>query len=236
MYVRLAFSVAAHLEPDILIVDEVLAVGDAEFQKKCLGKMEEVTKNQGRTILFVSHNMAAIERICSKTILLKNGNIIFSGDTEDAISKYRKMNSENNNFVLDSKIIRRGDGRIKLTHFQIEDNGGNVLDSVKNGSDIKFVFFYKCNIPEKIKKVDVGFSILKHGVMISKLYSSFIGQYIYDIKESGGLSSKSKIFLLLLEDMKLQEESLLTELKQTGHRNLSALLRLLEVNFIKKII
>ena len=192
MYVRLAFSVAAHLEPDILIVDEVLAVGDAEFQKKCLGKMEEVTKNQGRTILFVSHNMAAIERICSKTILLKNGNIIFSGDTEDAISKYRKMNSENNNFVLDSKIIRRGDGRIKLTHFQIEDNGGNVLDSVKNGSDIKFVFFYKCNIPEKIKKVDVGFSILKHGVMISKLYSSFIGQYIYDIKESGRFEFKIK--------------------------------------------
>ena len=73
MYVRLAFSVAAHMEPDILIVDEVLAVGDAEFQKKCLGKMEEVTKQEGRTILlFVSHNMVAIQSLCKKTILLEN--------------------------------------------------------------------------------------------------------------------------------------------------------------------
>ena len=70
MYVRLAFSVAAHMEPDILIVDEVLAVGDAEFQKKCLGKMEEVTKQEGRTILFVSHNMSAIEKLCNRCVLL----------------------------------------------------------------------------------------------------------------------------------------------------------------------
>ena len=150
MYVRLAFSVAAHLEPDILIVDEVLAVGDAEFQEKCLGKNGRGDEKSRSDNTFVSHNMAAIERICSKTILLKNGNIIFSGDTEDAISKYQeKMNSENNNFVLDSKIIRRGDGRIKLTHFQIEDNGGNVLDSVKNGSDIRICIFINAIFPKK---------------------------------------------------------------------------------------
>ena len=76
MYVRLAFSVAAHMEPDILVVDEVLAVGDAEFQKKCLGKMEEVTQTEGRTILFVSHNMSAIARLCKRIILLDNGKII----------------------------------------------------------------------------------------------------------------------------------------------------------------
>ncbi len=92
MYVRLAFSVAAHMEPDILIVDEVLAVGDAEFQKKCLGKMEEVTKTEGRTILFVSHNLAAIERLCSKTILLKNGEITKYGKTTNVINYY--LNSE----------------------------------------------------------------------------------------------------------------------------------------------
>jgi lipopolysaccharide transport system ATP-binding protein len=88
MYVRLAFSVAAHLEPEILIVDEVLAVGDAEFQKKCLGKMEEVTKQDGRTILFVSHNMAAVERLCKKTVLLEHGKIKMFGDTKEVVHAY----------------------------------------------------------------------------------------------------------------------------------------------------
>ena len=88
MYVRLAFSVAAHMEPDILLVDEVLAVGDAEFQKKCLGKMEEVTRVDGRTILFVSHNMAAIRRLCKKVVLLEKGEIAMVGPTEKVINRY----------------------------------------------------------------------------------------------------------------------------------------------------
>ena len=88
MYVRLAFSVAAHMEPDILLVDEVLAVGDAEFQKKCLGKMEEVTKKDGRTILFVSHNMAAIQKLCKKTVLLEKGKVKEFGETEEVINHY----------------------------------------------------------------------------------------------------------------------------------------------------
>jgi lipopolysaccharide transport system ATP-binding protein len=88
MYVRLAFSVAAHLESDILLVDEVLAVGDAEFQKKCLGKMDEVTQNNNRTILFVSHNMDAISRLCKKTILLDHGTVIHYGPTQEVIEKY----------------------------------------------------------------------------------------------------------------------------------------------------
>ncbi|MDE2038208.1 MAG: ABC transporter ATP-binding protein [Patescibacteria group bacterium] len=88
MYVRLAFSVAAHMEPDILIVDEVLAVGDAEFQKRCLGKMDEITKKDGRTILFVSHNMGAIRELCKKTILMENGRIKDVGPTEKVIDGY----------------------------------------------------------------------------------------------------------------------------------------------------
>lgn len=88
MYVRLAFSVAAHMEPDILLVDEVLAVGDADFQKKCLGKMEEVTQKEGRTILLVSHNMGAIQRLCAKTVLLNKGGVVFYGDTKEAIERY----------------------------------------------------------------------------------------------------------------------------------------------------
>lgn len=88
MYVRLAFAVAAHLEPEILIVDEVLAVGDAEFQKKCLGKMQEVSSRDGRTILFVSHNMGAISSLCTSAILLEKGLLKNSGKTDDIISQY----------------------------------------------------------------------------------------------------------------------------------------------------
>lgn len=90
MYVRLAFSVAAHMEPDILIIDEVLAVGDAEFQKKCLGKMEEVTNADGRTILFVSHNLDAVRRICRKTIWINDGSIVAYGDTADVLAAYAR--------------------------------------------------------------------------------------------------------------------------------------------------
>jgi len=88
MYVRLAFAVAAHLESEILIVDEVLAVGDAEFQKKCLGKMGQVSRGEGRTVLFVSHNIGAINQLCNKGIVLKNGLLDYCGNAEDAISKY----------------------------------------------------------------------------------------------------------------------------------------------------
>ncbi len=103
MYVRLAFSVAAHIEPDILLVDEVLAVGDAEFQKKCLGKMEEVTGKAGRTILFVSHNMAAIEKLCSKTILLEKGVVVMVGETRKVIAYYLQREYEKSS-EIDSKF------------------------------------------------------------------------------------------------------------------------------------
>ncbi len=95
MYVRLAFAVAAHLESEILIVDEVLAVGDAEFQKKCLGKMGEVSKGEGRTVLFVSHNMDSILRLCTKSILIKSGFIVSNGNSEEVITKY--LNDGNTN-------------------------------------------------------------------------------------------------------------------------------------------
>lgn len=93
MYVRLAFAVAAHLESEILIVDEVLAVGDAEFQKKCLGKMGDVSKGEGRTVLFVSHNMSAIDALCNKALMLENGKVLAQGKTKDIIAMYFKSNS-----------------------------------------------------------------------------------------------------------------------------------------------
>lgn len=134
MYVRLAFAVAAHLESEILIVDEVLAVGDAEFQKKCLGKMGEISKGEGRTVLFVSHNMGAIKNLCSKGILLENGQITYAGDVDNAIEKYL-MNSNNaaskswdliaapksKSFALLGVKVLNQDGEISVNHLITND-------------------------------------------------------------------------------------------------------------------
>jgi lipopolysaccharide transport system ATP-binding protein len=90
MYVRLAFAVAAHLEPDILIVDEVLAVGDVQFQKKCLGKMQEVSQSDGRTVLFVSHNLEAVRALCARGLYLADGNLAFTGSSVEAVGQYFK--------------------------------------------------------------------------------------------------------------------------------------------------
>ncbi len=108
MYVRLAFAVAAHLEPEILVVDEVLAVGDAEFQKKCLGKMGEVAK-EGRTVLFVSHNMNAIENLCTHTTLIRQGILDSCGDTRAVISRYlnEALHSENGFFDCTNHPARK---------------------------------------------------------------------------------------------------------------------------------
>ena len=108
MYVRLAFAVAAHLEPEILIVDEVLAVGDAEFQKKCLGKMRDVSTNEGRTILFVSHNLSAVENLCTKGIVLEHGKLCFSGSVSDAVNKYVNLgNSKGEGEYVGAGVIKK---------------------------------------------------------------------------------------------------------------------------------
>jgi lipopolysaccharide transport system ATP-binding protein len=116
MYVRLAFAVAAHLESEILIVDEVLAVGDAEFQKKCLGKMGDISKGEGRTVLFVSHNMAAVKSLCTKGIVLKNGIKTFDGLITDAVSHYLNENTKSNDtyFVNSNQIKINGVKSTKL--------------------------------------------------------------------------------------------------------------------------
>ena len=118
MYVRLAFAVAAHLEPEILVVDEVLAVGDAQFQKKCLGKMKDVSK-EGRTVLFVSHQMSAIEKLCSSGVLLSRGQIKFLGNSKETISYYLQ---DLENQIIENKVSelpRSGTGEIKITDFQL---------------------------------------------------------------------------------------------------------------------
>ena len=117
MYVRLAFGVAAHLEPEILIVDEVLAVGDAEFQKKALGKMKDVSQGQGRTVLFVSHNMAAVSNLCTSGLVLANGGVSFSGCIDDAINHYQLTNKSTASELND--FNRTGTGLCRIRYVKI---------------------------------------------------------------------------------------------------------------------
>lgn len=114
MKVRMAFAVAAFLEPEILVVDEVLAVGDAEFQKKAIGKMQEISKESGRTVLFVSHDMAAIQNLCTRVLVLTDGQLSFNGNVTEGISKYLDFNTKSNNYNLLDSRSRKGKGTSKF--------------------------------------------------------------------------------------------------------------------------
>lgn len=119
MYMRLAFAVAAHLEPDILIVDEVLAVGDAAFQKKCLGKMSSIA-GEGRTVLFVSHNMTSVESLCSRAVMIDGGRLTADGKPRDIIGQYLQQASSVNEVSLRDRVDRVGDGSVKITGIRVE--------------------------------------------------------------------------------------------------------------------
>lgn len=128
MYVRLAFAVAAHLENEILVIDEVLAVGDADFQKKCLGKMGEVSKGEGRTILFVSHNMAAVKTLCNKGLFLKNGQFSYLGSQQEAILKYTSENNVSHFYNhLGELNDAMGNDNIKLLEFKVYPSQGELI-------------------------------------------------------------------------------------------------------------
>lgn len=135
MYVRLAFSVAAHLESEILLVDEVLAVGDISFQKKCLGKMEDIGSS-GRTILFVSHNMAAVENLCTKALVLKDGRIDFHGKVKEGIQHYYSYFGESAGSNLES-AARAGDGRARISDLWFSDAASNRIKILRSGQAVK---------------------------------------------------------------------------------------------------
>jgi lipopolysaccharide transport system ATP-binding protein len=128
MYVRLAFSIAAHMEPEILIVDEVLAVGDAAFQEKCVGKMNAVAKSDGRTVLFVSHNMSVIQHLCPRAILMRSGRVAASGETTSIITAYLSEARKENRIALVDWSDRITSGEARITKLELgDDSGGNRL-------------------------------------------------------------------------------------------------------------
>jgi lipopolysaccharide transport system ATP-binding protein len=135
MYVRLAFAVAAHLESEILIVDEVLAVGDAEFQKKCLGKMGDVTKGEGRTVLFVSHNMTAVKTLCSNGILLEKGMVKYTGNIDKCVSYYLG-NSKGNEYIQSFDI---GTEKVRIKRIEVKNSGANDSKNLYENQEIELI-------------------------------------------------------------------------------------------------
>lgn len=158
MYVRLAFAVAAHLEPEILVIDEVLAVGDAEFQKKCLGKMDQISKTQGRTILFVSHNMTAVRQLCNRGMFIERGEIKHLGVVNDAIDKYNNFSSNSDLSDLSSVVRKAGcAGNSKWKKVEFYDNDGN-LTMPTTGKDLTIRLYIDTKEPV-LKNCRMGCSV-----------------------------------------------------------------------------
>ena len=154
MYVRLAFSVAAHLEPEILLVDEVLAVGDLSFQKKCLGKMDDVA-HQGRTVIFVSHNMSLMQTFCTRGILLQGGKIVEDGAISLAVDAYLKSIEQRGVENLIERTDRLGLGKVRLMDVKVDNCGGGNSSFLKTGEAARFNFQVNNHLPG----MSVNFSI-----------------------------------------------------------------------------
>jgi lipopolysaccharide transport system ATP-binding protein len=148
MKVRLAFAVAAHMEPDILIVDEVLAVGDLEFQKKCLGNMKS-TVSEGRTILFVSHNMPAVSSLCTRGILISNGQIAYDGATDEAIDRYISSSNTEISRSIAERTDREGNGEVRVVDFWAENGKGERISTISCSDKPAFNIAYRGAINHK---------------------------------------------------------------------------------------
>jgi lipopolysaccharide transport system ATP-binding protein len=174
MYVRLAFAVAAFLEPEILIVDEVLAVGDAEFQKKCLGRMKDVSVNDGRTVLFVSHNMAAVSSLCNTGIVLQNGILSFDGSSINAVANYQKSNnSESNEKSSWNSIEAQGDYRAKILEAYAFPTIG---DQFNFGSGITLYFKIESSISKA--SLDISFNIKNQEEILLFHHGNYVASHL----------------------------------------------------------
>ena len=182
MTVRLAFAVAAFLEPEILVIDEVLAVGDAEFQKKAIGKMQDISRSGGRTVLFVSHNMAAVKSLCTRGIVMENGKVVFEGGIDDSVDYYTEIFSQT---FSNPPFHKQYSNKIEISSFHIEVNdkivnsGATVFLGQKLKIGLNFL------IKESIDDLSIAFDIIdKNGELISHLTNEDDGYYSYRLKEN----------------------------------------------------
>jgi lipopolysaccharide transport system ATP-binding protein len=157
MHMRLAFAVAAHLEPEILIVDEVLAVGDAQFQKKCLGKMGSVAK-EGRTVLFVSHNMAAVTNLCRRGLVLEQGRVVYAGTQAEAVARYLTSCRALGRSLRD-RDDRVGSGEVRVVAVEVRDSAGRTLDVAASGQDVDICLRYEASHGFRSPRVIAGLCV-----------------------------------------------------------------------------
>lgn len=199
MYVRLAFAVAAHLESEILIVDEVLAVGDAEFQKKCIGKMGDISKGEGRTVLFVSHNMAAVQNLCVRLIIVNNGSLTYDGGVEEGIKRYLNSNEINSSLYKVHKFIENNDDEVfKFLSFDISQDSSQDYNFLSN-KEVLIRFNYL--VKQDVEGLRVGFDLIDLSSE-TVLFRSFNDDDIdiISITEKGTYSSESSIPADFLKD------------------------------------
>ncbi len=199
MHVRLAFAVAAHLEPDILIVDEVLAVGDAEFQNKCIGKMQDVSRKEGRTVLFVSHNMAAVKNLCKRGLILEHGRISFEGGVDDCVAKYLSSGHGGEGYELKDRTDRIGGDRFRFTAIDLIGESGDKLKQAISGEKLSIDIEYECY--EKLEgNLILAVSINDNfGNTKASFVSDEMGVKIQDIKDKGNLRIEIPRLLLRAE-------------------------------------
>jgi lipopolysaccharide transport system ATP-binding protein len=186
MYVRLGFAVAAHLENEILIVDEVLAVGDAEFQKKCLGKMGDVAKGEGRTVLFVSHNLIAVSALCKSSLVMSNGELVFKGLINDAIPYYIKPSSNNKRFGDLDGYDRTGNAKIIFEKVIFFDENMNEINTPISGKKMFIGLKYIAN-GDQINGVKIGVAINneRYGIQLTVLANEVINNIFDRIPKKG---------------------------------------------------
>jgi lipopolysaccharide transport system ATP-binding protein len=185
MYVRLAFAVAAHLEPEILVVDEVLAVGDSEFQKKCLSKMGDVA-GEGRTVLFVSHNLAAVQQLCQRGLLLHEGRLSLSGAISDTVAGYMQAMRTLAGGDLSGRRDRKGSQWLRFARVAICDSGGNEFRQVLSGQDVFIRLYYDSEREMRGAAVLVAFNVRSsQGYLLANLNSQDSGQGTMDVHRRG---------------------------------------------------
>ena len=192
MYVRLAFAVAAHLEPEILVVDEVLAVGDAAFQKKCLGRMRDVAST-GRTVIFVSHNMAAVSSLCTKAMVLWEGKVEYPlGSVEGAVQQYLSQVHQMTKTRLAERTDRQGNGRVRIKDFATFDGQGNELEYLATGQETHFRIYYSSE-DTSVQNVAVAIGITSNsGGFVSMLSNQVAGDTFESIARDGYFTCKIK--------------------------------------------
>ena len=212
MYVRLAFSVAAHLEPEILLVDEVLAVGDVAFQRKCLGKMDDVAQ-AGRTVVFVSHNMSILQQLCERGIFLQQGVVHTDGTITEAVDAYLQTLEQAKGLDLSQRTDRKGEGKVRLVGAEVINSGSGTSSLLKTGHPARFI----CHVDGLLPGMACSIYLYDHaGQPITQFKSTVRGpedsynpkkdlKFVCDIDELLLLPGRYRMDISIVGDNKLQD-------------------------------